>query len=45
MECPKDLFEQMILRLQALADLVYDEAKMEISLFKRCWRKDIGISI
>lgn len=35
MECPKDLFEQMILRLQALAGLIYDEAKNGNSAFQK----------
>lgn len=35
MECPNDLFEQMISRLQALADLIYEEAKSGNSAFQR----------
>lgn len=35
MECPEDLFEQMIARLQALADLIYEEAKSGRIAFQR----------
>lgn len=35
MEWPYDLFEQMITRLQALADLIYDEAKNGNGSFKK----------
>ncbi|GFZ33152.1 trifolitoxin immunity domain-containing protein [Clostridium zeae] len=34
MKCPYDLFEQMIARLQSLADLIYSEAKNGNSVFR-----------
>jgi thiamine kinase-like enzyme len=35
MECPKDLFEQMTMRLQALADLINEEAKNGNGAFEK----------
>lgn len=35
MECPNDLFVQMTARLQALADLIYDESKNKNSVFRK----------
>jgi hypothetical protein len=35
MKCPHDLFEQMIARLQALSDLIYNEAKNGNSAFSK----------
>ena len=35
MECPDDLFEQMVARLQALADLIYNEANNGNEVFMK----------